>query len=668
MPQSLYGIEKYGCRTRRDLRFVTAASPRLEQHGESALSPSVQGKKLADLLTVTSTAQVGTADRTSESGLQLLIDEGALFPVFQPIIDLRRGTVWGHEALIRGPMDTPLHAPMALFALASAASRVVEFELHCVAVVLDHWQVLDDPGRLFLNLGANALIAAVDGGRPGWLEGMLASHRIEAKSVTVEITEQEAAGDLAALRHAVITLRSFGASVALDDFGDGHSNLRLWAELRPDFIKADKFFIQGISTNPQKLDFLRAIVALAEIQGTTLIAEGVEEADDLRFLCGLGIGHGQGYLLGRPTRQLLSAIAPGVTQALVSKHAVVLTRPGMHSGRNVLRSLVLCHAPTLDPWTPIDEVSTLFQTSPELHALPVLSDGRPVAVINRQSFMNDYARLYFRELHGRRPCLGYANRSPRVVELDDSEEDLVGILMSEDQRYLSDGFIVIDQGRYIGLGTGEQLVRAVTEARVEAARHANPLTFLPGNVPISIHIDRLLAGGSGFVACYADLNNFKVFNDHYGYWRGDEMIRLFARLATRHADPDRDFVGHIGGDDFLMLLQSPDWQRRCDCMMLDFAVEALALYDAPAREAGGIEGADRHGVIRFFPCTTVSIGAACIEAGTFRHAEDVANEATAAKHDAKLAATGFIVRRAAPPIELKPGRLVVHLSGNTAAG
>jgi diguanylate cyclase (GGDEF)-like protein len=163
-------------------------------------------------------------------------------------------------------------------------------------------------------------------------------------------------------------------------------------------------------------------------------------------------------------------------------------------------------------------------------------------------------------------------------------KQLMGILTSQDQRYLSDGYIVTDNGRYIGLGTGDQLVRAVTETRIEAARHANPLTFLPGNIPISLHMQRLLDNGTEFVACYADLNHFKPFNDHYGYWRGDQMIRLVARLATMHCDARRDFVGHVGGDDFMLIFQSDDWLLRCQAIADAFAHEARLLYDESARQ------------------------------------------------------------------------------------
>ena len=121
---------------------------------------------------------------------------------------------------------------------------------------------------------------------------------------------------------------------------------------------------------------------------------------------------------------------------------------------------------------------------------------RPVAIINRSQFMNDYSKLYFREVWGRKSCMMHANDQPRLIERDHNVDELIGILTSEDQRYLADGFIVTENGRYAGLGTGDQLVRSVTETRIEAARHANPLTFLPGNVPISQHIERLLASGA----------------------------------------------------------------------------------------------------------------------------------------------------------------------------
>ena len=198
----------------------------------------------------------------------------------------------------------------------------------------------------------------------------------------------------------------------------------------------------------------------------------------------------------------------------------------------------------------------------------------------------------------------------------------------------------------MGLGTGDQLVRSVTETRIEAARHANPLTFLPGNIPISLHMERLLKKQVHFAACYADLNHFKPFNDYYGYWRGDEMIRLLARVAMEQCDPQRDFLGHVGGDDFILLFQSTDWRGRCERLVNDFNARALEMFDVDARNAGGIQAEDRQGVLRFFPCTTVSVGAIAIDGSKYARAEDVANLAALAKHDAKHAGVGLFERLA----------------------
>jgi diguanylate cyclase (GGDEF)-like protein len=241
----------------------------------------------------------------------------------------------------------------------------------------------------------------------------------------------------------------------------------------------------------------------------------------------------------------------------------------------------------------------------------------------------------------------HINYQSRVVERNHRIDELVGILTSDDQRYLSDGFIVTENGRYAGLGTGEQLVRSVTESRIEAARHANPLTFLPGNVPTSQHLQRLLRRGGGFVACYADLNHFKPFNDYYGYWRGDEMIRLMARIAQEHCDRRKDFLGHIGGDDFVMLFQSADWHARCTQMVAKFGQAALQLFEGEDRARGGIYAEDRFGVQRFFPCTTVSIGAVQVDKGDFQRVEEVANAAAVAKSKAKAAGTGVWLQ---PPL------------------
>jgi len=576
--------------------------------------------------------------------LARLIRDDALFAVFQPIADLKDGSIHGHEALIRGPQGTALHNADALLQAAQLEGLLHELEFFCVFTALKQWGQLKQPGRLFLNISAHALVRLVQLGGCACFSKCVRDLGVSPRMVVLEITEHERVSDMQALTDVVKELHSAGLSLALDDFGDGRSSLRLWSQIKPDIVKIDKYFSRNISGHADNLKTLQALMQIAEVFGTALVAEGIENEDDLRVLRDLGIAYGQGYFLGRPSTVVLPCIRRDAVDVLQDPRVAVMPEQRHVSRLGHLRHLSLIHAPCVSQATSNDEVAAILMARPELHAIAVVDNSCPVAIINRQHFMDHYATLYFREVFGKKSCMQYANPSPRLIERNHDIDELIGILTSQDQRYLSDGFIVTENGRYIGLGTGDQLVRSVTELRLEAARHANPLTFLPGNIPISLHIKRLLEGGAEFVACYLDMNNFKPFNDHYGYWRGDEMIRQLAHLAVAHCDPQRDFVGHVGGDDFLILFQSEDWRQRCELVVSEFDFKARDLFDEAARLCGGIHAEDRHGVMRFFPCTTLSIGAVHVGPQALRDAEEVATLAALAKHEAKMSGGGLYVR------------------------
>ena len=124
------------------------------------------------------------------------------------------------------------------------------------------------------------------------------------------------------------------------------------------------------------------------------------------------------------------------------------------------------------------------------------------------------------------------------------------------------------------------------------------------------------------------------------------MIRLVASVITAHADPQRDFVGHVGGDDFIAVFQSADWQRRCQAIVAEFNERVRDLFDAQALADGGLHAEDRHGVMRFHPCTTLCIGAVPVHPGDYRRSDGVANAAAAAKRLAKHDGCGVHVLQA----------------------
>ena len=575
-------------------------------------------------------------DTAAATTIASLIETQALEPHFQPIVQLRDGVIFGHEALIRTPPGCRWATPDALFAAAREEGLTIELEIECVRLSLRAWAHSGAAGQLFLNLSAAALVTAM---AQRDIDSIIAASRTTSAvrgGLVVELTEHEHVRDFDALALAVGRLRRHKVGVALDDFGDGRSSLRLWSQLKPEVVKIDKYFTQELSRHAEKLQTLRALLQISQTLGSVLVAEGIETAADLHLVRDLGITLGQGWVFGRPAAQPQAEVRAEALEVIRSKDVAVFPeRRRVSQQRASARTLMREVAP-VSPQTTNQELFDRFNQENKLNAVAIVDAGVAIGLVSRHDFVNRYAQPYFRELYGRKPCRMFANLTPRLVDLHADIDDLTAVLTSQDQRYLSEGVIITEAGQYRGLGNGEDLVRIVTESRIEAARHANPLTLLPGNIPLTQHIQRLQAAEREFVACYADLNQFKPFNDQYGYWRGDEMILLAARCITEQADPRRDFVGHVGGDDFVVLFQSDDWEHRSHAIVDSFNRAALDLYDEQARSAGGLMAEDRHGDMRFHPLTTLCIGAVPVGGSLrMRRPEDVANAAALAKRRAK---------------------------------
>ncbi|MET0517657.1 MAG: EAL domain-containing protein, partial [Burkholderiaceae bacterium] len=232
--------------------------------------------------------------------VQTLIDEDLLTTRFQPVVQLEGGRIHGHEALVRGPAGSPLEFPDALFAAGRREGLTVELELRCALQALKDWSRLKLPGRLLLNMSAPALAraAAIEPRSLLVCEDL----GIAPADLIIELTEHERVADIEALRRAIAPLRRRGVGIALDDFGDGRSSLRLWSEIQPDLVKIDKYFTHDLPAHAEKLQTFRALLQLAETFGAQLVAEGIETAEELRVLRDLGVAFGQGWLLGRPSR------------------------------------------------------------------------------------------------------------------------------------------------------------------------------------------------------------------------------------------------------------------------------------------------------------------------------------------------------------------------------
>ncbi len=575
------------------------------------------------------------------SKLRDILDNKRLNAVFQPIIDMKTAEVIGHEGLIRGPADSPLHSPMKLFNTARSHGMVAELEYLARREVLQSFYNLAGTGKVFLNISPDVLMSKDS--RVGETLKYIEEIGLTPQQVVIELTENAATTDYQLLRDATHYYRAMGFEIAIDDLGEGFSGLRMWSELRPDYVKIDQHFIHGINHDPLKLQFVRSIQEIANKSGARIIAEGIESEQELLTIRDVGIAFGQGYHITRPQSQTITEAPPHIKQTLVTQtrrhHSTVNQRVTVES--------LMKQTPYVSPEFSNDVVLHQFELQPEINAIPVVKNGIPIGIISRHHITNQFSRQYYRELHGRSSCEMIMDNRPVIVEKSASLHDLSDLMLQSDPHCLALGFIVTEHGLYAGMGSGQDLLRLFTQMQLSAARYANPLTLLPGNVPINEHIDALLEARVPFVTCYFDLDFFKPFNDIHGYKKGDDVIQLLGTILKEKCSKEIDFVGHIGGDDFIVLFQSQDWNERCDAILERFAEVVKWFYSEEERNLGGMEVEDRQGNRTFQPLMSISIGAVVANADHFNSPHEVSTAAAIAKKQAKkiMGNSLFIERR-----------------------
>lgn len=594
------------------------------------------------------------ANNPLADALARLIDQQAFDVHFQPLVAIDRADIFGFEALTRGPADSPLHSPLVLFETAAREGRLVELERLIVRRAAQRFKSLSLPGQLFLNVTADTLLTA--GEHASRLAAELDVLGLPTSRVVVELTETRPIDDLALLDGSLQALRSHGFRIALDDLGEGFASLRRWMEMRPDFVKIDRHFIDGIAQEPLKQQFVRSIVEMAATSGCQVVAEGLEQEPDLAVLRRLGVTICQGYLFARPSATPRAQLrtewsgrlaADAQPRLLQNDEALPVAQGAITTAAQLAR-----RGHTVSPQISVKAVVDLFRLDDQLLALPVLDPAqRPIGVLRSLHVMKRSTERYFMDIFDKHSCVELMDPNPLVFDVATPLRAMSDALANLDERLLTDGFIVTRDGTYFGSGRSSDLLKAVSDLQVHAARYANPLTLLPGNVPIDNHLERLIEQGETFAAVVWDIDHFKPFNDVYGYRIGDDIIRLAARVLTQAADPQVDFVGHIGGDDFLMVLCSSDWEERLERVCKAFDAGVRSFFSPEHLAAGGYVTLNRQNQPSFHPLPTFSAGAVLHLPGSF----DSARALSAALAEPKRVVKGrtggsrYFVDRRQPP-------------------
>jgi EAL domain-containing protein (putative c-di-GMP-specific phosphodiesterase class I)/GGDEF domain-containing protein len=556
-----------------------------------------------------------------------------LLALYQSVVDIGRAEIFAHEALIRGPLESKLHSPIALFNAARQFGLNPEMEHLARDVVLAGYAKSAKKTKLFVNVSPECLL--IDHPSLEFGAAQLKANGLSASDIVIEITESSTIRDYGYLRETIARYKSLGFGIALDDLGEGYSSLRLWSELSPDYVKIDKHFISNIQNEPIKLEFVRAIQTIATESGTLTIAEGIETREELAVVKDLKINYGQGYLFGRPFPKFQMVI-PDDVKLMLNKSSIRVYMDGNNvTLKQSTVSNLVSYQTAATPETNNDAIYDTFNQNPTINSIPVVENNIPIGLISRYKTIDRFARPFQKELHGKKSCIDFMDTQPLIVQKNMTINALSELILEADPIYLLNGFIVVDGEQYVGMGSGHALLREVTNLQINAARYANPLTLLPGNVPINAHIDRLLENNIPFVACYCDLDHFKPFNDAYGYRRGDEMIQFVGRLLSSVVCNEHDFVGHVGGDDFVLLFQSENWKGQCNDVLNTILNVMPDFYDQKDVEAGGINIEDRLGNVHFYPFGSLSIGAVKILPKLYKSHHEVSGAMSQAKKQAK---------------------------------
>lgn len=180
-------------------------------------------------------------------------------------------------------------------------------------------------------------------------------------------------------------------------------------------------------------------------------------------------------------------------------------------------------------------------------------------------------------------------------------------------------------------------------------RRISPLTGLPGNVQIQAEMKKRLLNKERFAMFYFDLDNFKAYNDTYGFANGDEIIKFTARTIVdniHNIGMENSFIGHIGGDDFVAITGEADYEKICRNIISDFDTYVLGYYNDDDVEKGYIEVANRRGIIEQFPLTSISIGVVEVTPGRFKNTLEIGEVGAQVKHQAKsIMGSTYIVNR-----------------------
>ncbi len=540
-----------------------------------------------------------------EEEIEKILDNKQIKTVFQPIISLRDGSMLGYEALSRVTGESFINNPDDLFYYANQCNRLWDLELLCrtkslETAFLNSNQPLNT--KLFVNVNPNIMHDMKF--RQGFTKEYLSQYGITPENIIFEITERNAVNDMNSFKSTVNHYKEQTYKIAIDDAGAGYSGLNLISDIQPHFIKLDMNLIRHINSDSIKFALVKSMIELSHMANIHLIAEGIETIEEMETLINLGVHYGQGYFIQRPKEEMCP-ISSEVIQILKD-----INRKKNHTFGNQVNGIYIenltADSATISPNTRVEQVFEIFKDNPSVLGLCIVKNNTVLGVISKARFTLKLSGRYGFSLYQKKPITSLMETDFLEVDYQTPVSAVSHIAMSRPADKLYDFIIVTKNSEYLGTVTIKDLLQKTTEIEVVNAKHQNPLTGLPGNVIIEQKINRSISSDEKYSILYLDIDNFKAYNDVYGFENGDMIIKLLSSTIIKNVSTHQ-FIGHIGGDDFVIIMNNFNIEPVCKAIIEDFERDVLNYYTENDINNGYIITQNRHGQTEKFPLISLSI-------------------------------------------------------------
>jgi diguanylate cyclase (GGDEF)-like protein len=576
-----------------------------------------------------------------ETGLLRAMEDGEFFLCYQPKMDINGKDIVGMEALVR--WQRPGHGiipPGKFIPVAEENGLIVQLGTYVLREACRQnraWQEAGLPKlRVSVNLSARQLR---DKAFVPLVMQILEESGLEPRFLEFELTENTLTGDAGDTVDKLLRLKKMGISISLDDFGTGYSSLSYIKHLPIDTIKIDHSFVRDVVYDLDDAAIVDAVVSMAHSLKLNVIAVGVETREQLEFLRQRKCQQAQGFYFAEPldpqrfedfiAQALLIAELPDSMDGQASEHTGLAAPVRMNdsvqadSGSSLIVAVANAEhigdiaIPVL-PAHPTDNLAAVlkrFQGDPALLVLPVVNDGRVVGIINRSTFLEEHVI----GINGFGSHINHAKKmrdlmTPVTLEFEANAtiRDAAPAIQSQETDVRVDNICVTHNGIYQGVVDVNRFISAITDINLTLAKGANPLTGLPGNESIQREINKRLQLGVVFDIAYIDIDNFKPYNDYYGFQRGDAVIKAIGEIISgviRESSVGFScFCGHIGGDDFIVIT-GPHQSEEISARIISLLAEHLPVFHGEKDfSAGYYSGVNRKGELETFELISLSIG------------------------------------------------------------